>query len=53
MDYHLAGSQHIRDGFAAKVSGGDDILLLSGVACCHCLGGCYGDALCHANELLR
>lgn len=53
VDYHLAGGQHIRDGFAAQVGCGDDVLLLGRVARCHSLGCCCGDALCHADELFR
>lgn len=50
---HLAGSQHIRDGFAAQVGRGDHVLLLSRVPRSHRFGRCRGDALGHTGELLR
>lgn len=31
----------------------DDVLLPGRVPCSHCLSGCHGNALGHANELLR
>lgn len=31
----------------------DDIFLPRRVACSHCLSSCHGDALSHADELLR
>lgn len=51
VDKHLAGGQHVGDGFAAQVGSGYHVLLLSRVACCHCFGRRYGDALGHADEL--
>ncbi len=53
VDKHLAGGQHVGDGFAAQVGSGYYVLLLSRVACCHCFGCCNGDALGHADELFR
>lgn len=49
--WHLAGRQHIGDGFAAQVGGGDHVLLLGRVARGHGLSSRRGDALCHSDEL--
>lgn len=51
VDKHLAGGQHVGDGFAAQVGSGYHVLLLSRVACCHRFGCRNGDALGHADEL--
>lgn len=51
--WHLAGAQHVRDGAAAQVGRGDDVLLPTRVAGGHSFGRGHGDAFRHSDEVLR